>query len=154
MECPRLRATYYEALRLRKRDLGFRKVDQDTNIGGKVLRGGNLGLIPVCQLHDNNEVFGNDANQFNPDRFYKQPDLANSIEYKPYGGGKTYCPGRFFAMQEIFGFLAVMIGRYNIRLDCSLKQNQTFPIPDESSLTLGVSRPVPGSDVWVELSNH
>ena len=110
-------------------------------------------MVPVCQLHDNQEVFGSDALVFNPDRFQKQRDLTNSAGYKPYGGGKTYCPGRYFAMQEIFGFVAVLLNRFNIQLDPTSSLAQKFPVADESLLTIGVSRPLPGSDIWVTLSN-
>lgn len=148
--CSHLRAVYHEALRCKKRDLAFRKVERDTKIGEKLLRAGNFAIVPVCQLHENDEVFGQNAMEFCPERFLKQPDLVSSSSFKPYGGGKTYCPGRFFAMQEIFGFVALLIHRFDIQLATS---RQTFPILDESMLTLGVSRPVPGSDVWVRLSN-
>lgn len=149
-KCPILRSVYYEALRLRKRDLAFRKVEQDTEIGGKLLRGGNFAIVPVCQLHDNEDVFGSDASRFSPDRFLKRQDLTGSPSYRPYGGGKTYCPGRFFAMQEIFGFVALLIHRLDVQL---ASPGQCFPIPDEGLLTLGISRPVPGSDLWVTLSD-
>ncbi|KAI9878024.1 MAG: hypothetical protein M1830_002144 [Pleopsidium flavum] len=149
--CPRLRSVYHEALRLRKRDLAFRKVEHDTEIGGKLLRRGNFAIVPVCQLHDNEDVFGSDALDFRPERFLEQQDLTSSLSYKPYGGGKTYCPGRFFAMQEIFGFVALQIHRFDVQLASPV---QKFPIPDESLLTLGVSRPVPASDVWVTLVNR
>lgn len=149
--CPHLRAVYHEALRCKKRDLAFRKVERDTKMGGKLLRAGNFAIVPVCQLHDNEEIFGRDALKFCPDRFLNQLGLVNSSSYKPYGGGKTYCPGRFFAMQEIFGFVALLIHRFDIQL---AMPRQKFPIPDERMLTLGVSRPVPGSDIWVTLSNR
>ena len=106
--CPRLRAVYHEALRLRKRDLAFRKVERDTVMSEKLLRGGNFAIVPVCQLHDNKDEFGLDASIFAPERFLKRQDLISNPSYKPYGGGKTYCPGRFFAMQEIFGFSSIV----------------------------------------------
>ncbi|KAF2235506.1 cytochrome p450 [Viridothelium virens] len=147
--CPLLKSVYSEALRLRKRDLAFRKVESDTHIAGKVLRGGNFALVPVCQLHDDRSVFGSDANRFDPSRFEKNNQLTGCTSFKPYGGGKTYCPGRFFAMQEIFAFVAVMLNRYRVQLDFPV---QEFPRPDESSLTLGVSRPLPGQDLRVNLT--
>ena len=150
--CPRLRSVYYEALRLNKRDFAYRKVERDTEIGGKLLRGGNFAIVPVCQLHDNEDTFGSDALAFCPERFLKQQDLTSSPGYKPYGGGKTYCPGRFFAMQELFGFVALLIHRFDVQLATS--SVQSFPIADEWSLTLGVSRPLPGSDVWITLADN
>jgi cholesterol 7alpha-monooxygenase len=150
--CPQLKAVYNESLRRTKRDLAFRKVEHDTEIGGKLLRGGNFAIVPVCQLHDNEDEFGPDASAFRPDRFLKQQHLASSSSYKPYGGGKTYCPGRFFAMQETCAFVTVLIHRFNIQL--ASPRQQSFPVPDETNLTLGVSRPVPGSDVWVTLLSN
>jgi cytochrome P450 len=150
-QCPLLRAVYFEALRLRKRDLAFRKVEYDTEIGGKLLRGGNFAIVPVCQLHDNEEVYGSDAKIFRPERWLKDQDLTSNQSFRPYGGGKTYCPGRFFAMQEIFGFVALLLHRFDIQL---ASPGQDFPVPDESMLTLGVSRPLPGSDVLIALSNN
>jgi cytochrome P450 len=147
--CPRLKSVYHEVLRLRKRDLAFRKVEHDTQIGGKCLRAGNFALIPVCQLHENKDIFGEDCLEFSPDRFLDRPNLANHQSYKPYGGGRSYCPGRFFAMQEIFGLVALLLLRFDIQLS---PQSKHFPRPDESSLTLGVSRPLPGSDMLVTLS--
>ena len=148
--CPQLRAVYHEALRCKKRDLAFPKVERDTRLGDRLLRAGNFAIVPVCQLHDNQEVFGKDALEFCPDPFLKQQNLVSSSSYKPYGDGKTYCPGRLFSMQEISGFVALLIHRFDIQL---AMPKQNFPMPDESMLTLGVSRPAPGSDVWVSLSN-
>jgi cytochrome P450 len=148
--CPLLCSVYSEALRLRKRDLAFRQVETDTHIGGKVLRGGNLALVPMCQLHDDRSVFGEDAEAFHATRFQNKTNFQSCTSYKPYGGGKTYCPGRFFAMQEIFAFVAVMLNRYGIQKHQGCRQ---FPKPDESSLTLGVSRPLPGEDLEVYLTN-
>ena len=142
--CPKLRAVYYEALRLKKRDLAFRKVERDTKLGGKLLRAGNFVIVPVCQLHDNEDVFGGDASAFCPGRFLTRQALASSASYKPYGD-KTYCPGRFFAMQEIFGLVTLLIYCFDVQLAMA---QQDFPMADESMLTLDVSRPVPGFDVW------
>lgn len=147
--CPLLCSVYNEALRLRKRDLAFRKVEKDTEIGNKVLRGGNFALVPVCQLHDDGGIFGMNAEHFDARRFEKHSELTGCNSFKPYGGGKTYCPGRFFAMQEIFAFVAVMLNRYHVHLD---SLGQAFPRPDESSLTFGVSRPLPGEDLRIVLT--
>ena len=148
---PLLRAVYHESLRLRKRDLAYRKVEHDTMIGGRRLRGGNFAMVPMCQLHDNEREFGADTATFSPRRFLNRKELTSSPSYKPYGGGKTYCPGRFFAMQEIFAFVALLIHRSNIR---PAYPGQKMPLPDESMLTLGVSRPAPRQELMVTLSNN
>lgn len=71
---------------------------------------------------------------------------ASRPSYKPYGGGKAYCPGRFFAPQEIFGFVALLVHLFDIQLDSEWMKRVTrtggscFPEADDSLLTLGVSR--------------
>ena len=156
--CPQLKAVYYEAMRLTKRDIGIRKILQDTALHGKILRGGASAVVPMCQLHGNEAVFGSNVCEFDPKRFLANENLAENSSYKPFGGGRTYCPGRFFAVPEIFGFVAVVLNRWDIKLVGQGKPGaqphsvQEFPVMDESTLTLGISRPLPTSKVWVTLS--
>lgn len=157
--CPRLRAVYYETMRITKRDIAIRKVARDTPMNGKILRAGNSVIVPTCQLHDNESAFGHDHDTFDPSRFLKAPDLASSPSYKPFGGGRTYCPGRYFAVPEIFAFVALLLHRWDIQLAQlgsngakNLSGEQSFPRKDESTLTLGVSRPLPEDKVWVRLT--
>ena len=156
--CPRLQAVYREALRLTKRDVAIRRVIGDTVINGKILRAGNSAIVPTCQLHDSASVFGTDRGTFDANRFLENPDLASNPSYKPYGGGRTQCPGRFFAVPEIFGFIALLLHRWDIGLDPAeidgekASENQKFPRKDESTLTLEVSRPLPEDKVMVRLT--
>ena len=157
--CPQLQAVYREALRLTKRDVAVRKVIGDTIISGKTLRAGNSAIVPTCQLHDSALVFGRDHWRFDAGRFLKSPELASNPSYKPYGAGRTLCPGRFFAMPEIFSFIALLLHRWDIELDPQESDgekaagSQTFPRKDESTLTLGVSRPLPEDIVHVRLTS-
>ena len=148
--CPLLKSVYHETLRITKKDPAFRRIERDIEIGGKLLRKGDLAMLSVSQLHENGAVFGCDTSEFVPDRFLKRPDLATNASYRPFGSGKTYCPGRFFAMQETLAFVAVLIHRLDIQLTAG---SPSFPTANESMLTLGVSRPVSGSDVLVTLFN-
>ena len=156
--CPRLLAVFNEAMRLTKRDIGIRKVVKPTLLGGKLLMPGNAVILATCQLHDNHKVFGNNIREFDKNRFLERPYLAKSPSFKPFGGGRTYCPGRVFAVQELFSFIALLFHRWNVQLvDCgdknstSIKQ-RSFPKADDSTITLGITRPLPGEDVWVQLS--
>ncbi|KAE8383846.1 cytochrome P450 [Aspergillus bertholletiae] len=146
-QCPRISSVYHEVLRLTKRDVIVRQVVRDTAIAGKRLRKNSIAVIPTCQLHDNPETYGTDAASFNPDRFLKQPGLAQSTFF-PYGGGRHYCPGRYFVALEIFGLAALLLNRYEMELAWPAP----FPRRDESLVTLGISRPVPGDDLHVTLN--
>ncbi|KAL4994771.1 cytochrome P450 [Aspergillus recurvatus] len=148
-KCPRLFSIYREALRLTKRDLIIRKVVRDTTVGGKRLRRGSIAVIPPCQLHDNLETYGSDATSFNPDRFLKNEDLANNNRaFLAFGGGRHYCPGHQVAALEILGRAAVMINRFDIKL----AGPTPLPRRDDSLITMGISRPVPGDDLDVTLA--
>ena len=156
--CPHLKSLYYEVMRITKRDIAIRKVTHETSMNGKLLRPGNSVLVPICQLHDSESAFGLDHTTFNPNRFLKNPNLASSSNYKPFGGGRTYCPGRYFALPEIFAFVALLLHRWEIELEpVSANRQPTsddwqlFPRKDESTLTMGVSRPVPQDKIWVRL---
>ena len=153
--CPRLDAAFQETLRVVNGAFrSARKIVAPTPIGGKILRGGNTLLIPLRQLHYNEDVFGNPAH-FDPERFLKQQSLKNSSSFKPFGGGVNYCPGRFLAKQEILVFVALVLNRFDVQLatdglhDGSPARPQSFPKLDESTPALGIKGPVKGSDVYV-----
>ncbi|PYH85408.1 cytochrome P450 [Aspergillus uvarum CBS 121591] len=126
----------------------LRRVVQDTELGGKQFRKGSFAIIPSCQLHDSLEMYGHDSLLFNPERFLKRPELTQDPAYFPYGGGVYYCPGRHFATLEIFAFVAVMLNRFDVNLAWP---KQEFPRKDDSVLTFGISRPLPGDDLYVVL---
>lgn len=100
--CRRLRGVHYERMRITKCDIAIRKVACDIPMNGKILRAGNSVNVPICQLHDNESAFGRDHHTFDSQRFLKAPDLASIPNHKPFGGGRTYCPGRYFATPEKF----------------------------------------------------
>ncbi|RAH47123.1 cytochrome P450 [Aspergillus brunneoviolaceus CBS 621.78] len=147
--CPRLSSVYHEVLRLTKRDTVLRRVAQDIELGGRLLRKGSFAVIPSCQLHDSCETYGQDSLSFNPDRFLKQPELTQDPGYFPYGGGLYYCAGRHFATLEIFSFVALVLNQFEVKFAWP---DQSFPQKDESVLTFGISRPLPGDDLYVYLT--
>jgi cytochrome P450 len=115
--CPYLIASISESLRLASPSRSTRSVDEDTIINGNLLRKGGVILAPSAHLHMG-PSWGPDASSFNPERFISEPSLdkASNTNYRPFGGGRTYCPGRFLAKQEISGFIAVMLDRYDMEL--------------------------------------
>ena len=137
--------------------LSARKIVALTQIRSKVLRSGNTILMPLRQLHYNKVAFGDNPAQFDPQRFLKDKTLRNSPSFRPFGGGVSYCPGRFLAKQEMLFFVALVINRFDIKLaeevsqDGKLPRSQAFPKLDESTPALGVNGPVKGSDVFVNL---
>lgn len=144
LQCPLLGAAFEETLRLTTAASSARTVLAPTQIGQKTLRPNTKLLMPYRQLHFDETAFGPQIQNFNPQRFIENPGLSRSQNFKPFGGGVTYCSGRFIARREVIAFVALVLHRYHLELKDA---NQSFPRQDENKPTLGVIGPVKGDDV-------
>lgn len=151
-ECPLLVSCYREAIRICNRGEGQRKVMKETTISdGKgrsyLLKEGTNIQMPVETVHNLQQVWGEDANEFNPDRFLEQVKGANNenvkaqrVSYIPFGGGRHLCPGRNFAMAENLGFLVAFV----LGFEVSSMDGKPFVLPamEQRSMTSAVCKPV------------
>jgi cytochrome P450 len=154
---PYVTALWYESLRLCNSSASARFVTTDTQIGDYTLKAGRRLLIPYRQLHLNKAIFGADADTFDINRFIKNTKLAQSPSYRPFGGGVTYCPGRFLAKQEMFMALAFLLCRHDVQLPPMSKADekghgQKFPRMDELKPGIGIIGPVKGDDLVIRLT--
>lgn len=147
--CPRLDAVWLEVLRLETSSSLMRYVTKATVIGGKTLEKGNNVMVPYRLLHFEQDVWGKDASQFDPERFLRRRNLSRSTSFEPFGGGRNLCPGRFLAKQVVFTFVALSLSRFNISLDgAGLGHNslderaQPFPRAELSRPGLSTLSPV------------
>ncbi|KAJ7666812.1 fatty acid hydroxylase [Mycena polygramma] len=92
---------------------------QDTKIGGKyvVKKGESILILPGYMQRDP-AVWGNDADEFRPERmldgkFEALPPNA----WQPFGFGARACIGRAFAWQEVCLVMASIIQRFDLSLD-------------------------------------
>ncbi len=132
--CPRLQGLWLEMLRLTVSSSSVRYVTEDTTIGGKHLRSGNV-LINSCrQLHFNQSIFGKDVSEFDSKRFVDNQRLQDSSSWKPFGGGVSLCPGRRVAQRAVYMFIALVLHRFDIKL----AYTQPFPRPEQKTPDLGV----------------
>ncbi|KAL9039558.1 MAG: hypothetical protein Q9180_002458 [Flavoplaca navasiana] len=125
-ESPQLDAVWFEVLRIYNNAAIARKATEDTTIGGISIHAGQTILGPFRQFHLNSNIFGSQASGFDASRFLKTKDLQNTKGYHPFGGGNTYCPGRFFARSEIYIFVATSLHRLYIER----VEGQEFPAVD------------------------
>lgn len=102
--CPHLIALYYEVLRLTTASASVRTIESATPLGNVTLRAGGKVLLPFRQLHFNEMVFGENASKFDAERFLRNKSLSKSMSFRPFGGGSTYCPGRYVARREVLVF--------------------------------------------------
>jgi hypothetical protein len=152
-QTPYLTALWHEALRCCNSSASARFVTEDVDLGEYTLKAGRRLLIPYRQLHLNTAVFGANAASFDITRFLKDKKLAQNPSYRPFGGGATYCPGRFLAKQEIFMALAFLLYRFDVELPLTATGGrQKFPRMDELKPGIGILGPVDGDDLTIRVS--
>jgi cytochrome P450 len=150
--CPLLDSVLSEVLRIYTSSASMRFIDEDTIIGGKIFRKGNRIMLPYRTMHENADIFGQDAHTFDARRFMKNPALKRSASYHPFGGGSTLCAGRFLARQEVLRFIGTTLWAYDIellQLDGGLQQR--FPRVDGQKPTFGMMSTLGGDDYQVSI---
>ncbi|KAF1995244.1 cytochrome P450 [Amniculicola lignicola CBS 123094] len=144
---PVLSAAYNEALRICTSSITVRDVLKDCTVGRVSLQKGSRLLIPYKQMLLDEHVFGSDPESFQVGRFLEKPELAKDPSSRSFGGGITYCPGRFLAQKEILTLIGILFGRYEIRLH----GGQHFPRMEMKKPCLGIVGPVEGEDFIVQM---
>ena len=136
---PLLDAAFHETLRVTSVNSSARNIEAPVIVDHRTLQTDGKIMMPYRQLHLDESVFGPETKNFDPDRFLKNKDLSRSPSFKPFGGGSTYCSGRFIAKREVMAFIALTIYLYDLRLK---NPEQAFPTMDETKPTLGIMDPV------------
>ena len=147
--CPHLEASFHETLRVTSINSSARDIEAPVMVGNKILQPGGKLLMPYRQLHLEEDVFGPETKMFNPDRFLKNEALSRSPYFNPFGGGSTFCSGRFIAKRQVMAFVASVVHMYDLRLQ---DPKQAFPRMDETKPTLGIMDPVKGNSVNLVIS--
>jgi cytochrome P450 / NADPH-cytochrome P450 reductase len=110
-----------EALRLWPTAAGFRRhAREDTVIGGgRYAIPEDLAMMVLSpMLHRDKSIWGEDAEEFNPD--HTTPERMSAIPpnaYKPFGTGQRACIGRQFALQEAVLVLGMLLQRFELIKD-------------------------------------
>ena len=92
--------------------------------------------------------------EFHPERFLDKEDLTKCTSFKPFGGGVTYCSGRFIARREVLAFVALVISSYDLVIAKEGGGKGGVPQQDEHKPTLGVVGPVRGDDLIVRVEKR
>ncbi|XP_027359429.1 cytokinin hydroxylase [Abrus precatorius] len=70
--------------------------------------------IPVLAIHHSEELWGKDANEFNPERFASKSFIPG--RFIPFASGPRNCVGQSFAMMEAKIILAMLISRFSFTI--------------------------------------
>ncbi|KAF2188486.1 cytochrome P450 [Zopfia rhizophila CBS 207.26] len=114
--CPALDGVWNEALRLYNASTAVRKAVTDCFIGNKIIHSGDQIFGPVRNWQLEEGFFGECARNFRADRWTKNKNLTRSKGFTPFGGGHTYCPGRYFAQRETYMFIAILLRRFELQV--------------------------------------
>jgi cytochrome P450 len=104
-------------------------------------RKGDLLMAPSWLGHRDSELWNNPPpDVFYADRFLKQdPNTGEDVftmtgmagKFFPFGGGKTICPGRVFAKQEVMAAVATVLLNFDIKpagfVDGQGRETDSFP---------------------------
>lgn len=110
---------------------------EDTVIGGKykIHKGENIAIL-LPQLHRDKSAWGEDADEFHPERF-EDPRKIPANAYKPFGNGQRACIGMQFALHEATLVLGMILQHFEFIDDANyqLKVKQTLTLkPDQFRL--------------------
>ena len=106
--CPVLNAAFNETLRMSAFSGSVRFVMDATNLGCKRLQPGSR------LLHFDKEIFGKNADDFDPFRFLQNEQRTHASNIRPFGGGRTMCPGRVAARQSVMAFVARLLHKFDV----------------------------------------
>ncbi|MFI8191759.1 cytochrome P450 [Streptomyces sp. NPDC085946] len=140
-----------ESLRLWPTAPAFaREAREDTELAGvHPMRRGAWALVLTPMLHRDPEVWGPDAERFDPDRFDARAVRSRPPHvFKPFGTGARACIGRQFALHEATLVLGLLLRRYELRPDPAyrLRVTERLTLMPEG-LRLRLERRAPGPRV-------
>ena len=152
--CPLLTSTYQEVLRYRSMGTSVRQVMEDTVLDNQyLLRKDCMVQMPSRVLHLSN-VWGTDADEFNPKRFMKDKSQNSgggkrptAAAFRAFGGGTTLCPGRHFSTNEILAVVTMFVVRYDMK---PIVGEWSLPRTDNTMVAAVIMEP--DTDVEVEVS--
>lgn len=108
---------------------------EDEVVAGKYpLKKGSYITVLLPMLHRDASVWGENAEEFNPENFSREAEAERpSYAYKPFGNGQRACIGRQFAMQEAVLVIGMILQRFQLfdHKEYKLKVKETLSLkPD------------------------
>ncbi|PRQ30804.1 putative secologanin synthase [Rosa chinensis] len=107
-----------------------RTTHKKTQLGKFSLPAGVQVGLPTLLIHRDKELWGDDANEFNPERFSEGVSKAtkSQLSFFPFGGGPRICIGQNFAMMEAKLALSLILLHFDFKLSPSYAHAPSAPM--------------------------
>lgn len=112
-------------------------------LGSYALPKGTVVFLPLIVNHHSKEIWGDDAEEFNPYR-WETDKVGNAYQYMPFLAGGRQCIGYKFALIEMKLLLAILIK------DIQYFEKPGFTVRKKQQITL---RPFPNMTLWMKSIN-
>lgn len=112
----------YEVLRLYPPvPMMTRAVQKETQLGNLLLPSGVQLSLPIFLIQRDQTLWGEDANEFNPQRFSEGISKATKgqVSFIPFGWGPRICIGQNFGLMEAKMALSLMLHSFTFELSPS-----------------------------------
>ncbi|KAK7752917.1 hypothetical protein SLS62_005076 [Diatrype stigma] len=149
--CPLLLSAYQEVLRYCSMGTSVREVMEDTYLDQWLLKKGAMLQMPSRIIHQDANLWGSSVAEFNPRRFLPEEKKNRPRDYcfRAFGGGKTLCPGRHFATNEVLAVVAVFIARLDMR-----PAKGDWKLPTTANTNVAAVVMEPDDDIEVEIKTR
>ncbi|KAI6684885.1 hypothetical protein NL676_030798 [Syzygium grande] len=96
----------------------YRHTCKNTTLGGMSIPAGVDILLPTLLLHFDPKLWGDDADEFRPERFANGISNASKhqLAFNPFGWGPRICPGQNFSTIEAKMALAMILQNFQFQL--------------------------------------
>ncbi|XP_058734749.1 cytochrome P450 72A15-like [Vicia villosa] len=103
---------------------------KDTKLGDLILPAGVELIVPVSMMHQEKEFWGDNAGEFNPERFSEGVSKATNgkVSYLPFGWGPRLCIGQNFGLLEAKIAVAMILRKFSLEFSSSYTHAPSFII--------------------------